>query len=202
MKDLLIATRNQGKVRELSAMLGRMPLRLRSLSEFPETPEPEETGTTFTENAALKARFYAAHTGLWALADDSGLEVDALGGAPGVHSARYAGRDASDAERTSLLLHNLERTKDRQRRARFVCVIAIHDPFDGALHTFSGTCEGSIAARPRGTHGFGYDPVFVPSGYEQTFGELSAEVKQHLSHRARALQSAIAFLEEHLRSSP
>ena len=200
--ELLIATHNAGKVRELEILLAGLPLRLRSLAEFPEIVEVEETGATFAENGALKARGYAAQTRLWTLADDSGLEVDALGGAPGVLSARYGGAGASDAERTARLLAELSRTDDRQRRARFVCVIAIADPAARIAHTSMGTCEGSIALAPRGENGFGYDPVFIPDGYEESFGELSAEIKRRISHRARALEGARTFLFNHLPQRP
>lgn len=194
-KELLIATRNAGKVCEVEMLLERLPLRLRSLSEFPEIVEVEETGATFAENAALKARGYAAQTRLWTLADDSGLEVEALGGAPGVFSARYAGGAcASDGERIVHLLTELSRTGDTERRARFVCVIAITDPDARLVNTSTGTCEGSIALAPRGMNGFGYDPIFIPDGYQQSFGELSPEIKQHISHRARALEAARSFL--------
>lgn len=198
--ELLVATRNEGKAREFAALLGAAPLRVRSLADFPHAPEVEETGATFAENAALKARAYASATGLWTLADDSGLEVDALGGAPGVFSARYGGL-ATDAGRTARLLEELARTNDRARRARFVCVIALALPPSDRLHLFEGTCEGRIARAPRGTHGFGYDPVFCPDGYRQTFGELPDETKANLSHRARALQKALAFLHQLLRAN-
>jgi XTP/dITP diphosphohydrolase len=133
------------------------------------------------------------------LADDSGLEVAALGGAPGVYSARYAGVGATDAERTSKLLLELASTGDEERRARFVCVIALADAEGAQVETFTGTCEGSIAREPRGTHGFGYDPVFIPDGYQESFGQLSSAVKHKISHRARALQKACAFLLERFR---
>ena len=199
LPELLIATRNAGKVREIISLCADMPLRLRSLADFPETIEAEETGATFAENASLKARFYAAQTGLWALADDSGLEVDALGGAPGVRSARYAGPNATDAERVTLLLRELGHAgAEAGRRARFICAIAIVDPATGTAHIFSGKCEGQIAHAPRGTKGFGYDPVFIPEGYQQTFGELPAHIKQRISHRARALAAAHVFLYQKL----
>ncbi|HEX8335441.1 MAG TPA: non-canonical purine NTP pyrophosphatase, partial [Pyrinomonadaceae bacterium] len=136
------------------------------------------------------------YTGLPAVADDSGLAVDALGGAPGVRSARYAGREATYAERMSKLIGELDATGDTERRARFVCVIAVADPAAGTLHTFEGTCGGRIAPAPRGAGGFGYDPLFIPDGHERTFGELPAEVKQTLSHRARALGQAVKHLRE------
>lgn len=200
--ELLIATRNDGKVREFASLLADVPLlRIRGLAEFPQTTEVEETGSTFEENASIKARAYAAQTRLLTLADDSGLEVEALGGAPGVFSARYGGRQDSDAGRTRHLLAELELTGDLQRRARFICVIAVARPQDDALNLFKGQCDGHIARQPRGTNGFGYDPVFIPDGYSQTFGELSSKVKQHLSHRARALRPALAFLQRYLRDA-
>lgn len=194
--ELLVATNNSGKVRELSQLLSDFPLRLRLLKEFPDIDEAEETGETFAENATLKALHYSAGAGLLTLSDDSGLVVDALGGAPGVRSARYAGREATYAERMSKLLGELGATGDEARRARFVCVIAVADPAAGTLHTFEGTCEGHIARAPRGTGGFGYDPLFIPEGHDQTFGELPAEVKHILSHRARALAHAVKHLRE------
>lgn len=193
--ELLIATRNAGKIQELQSLLSALShLRLRNLTEFPDVADVEETGQTFTENATLKARGYAQQTGLWALADDSGLEVEALGGAPGVYSARYAGADASDRDRIKQLLAELSQTSDRARRARFVCVIVIADARGEIANLATGNCEGTIAPVPRGTHGFGYDPIFVPDGYEQTFGELSAEIKERISHRARALRATLSFL--------
>ncbi|HEX8492599.1 MAG TPA: RdgB/HAM1 family non-canonical purine NTP pyrophosphatase [Pyrinomonadaceae bacterium] len=198
LSELLIATHNPGKILELEASLGMLSLRLRSLREFPSIPEVEETGMTFTENAVLKASTYGRQSKLWTLADDSGLEVDALGGAPGVFSARYAGPEASDAERVTLLLEELSRKDDGRRSARFVCVIAIADPDGRVAHVAQGSCEGHLAPAPRGTGGFGYDPIFIPNGYRQTFGELPSEVKQSISHRSRAFQAASAFLRQRL----
>ena len=194
--ELLVATNNAGKVRELSLLLADLPLRLRLLSELGGITEAEETGTTFVENATLKALHYSAHTRLLTLSDDSGLSVDALGGAPGVYSARYAGARATYAERMARLLGEIEAAGGGERRARFVCVIAVTDPATGALETFEGTCEGRIARAPRGMGGFGYDPLFIPEGYDQTFGELPEEVKHTLSHRARALARAARHLRE------
>jgi XTP/dITP diphosphohydrolase len=200
LSELLIGTRNAGKILELQSLLSALPqLRLRGLTEFPAIADVEETGRTFTENAALKAREYAKQTGLWALADDSGLEVEALGGAPGVYSARYAGAGASDEDRIERLLDNLSQSGDAARRARFVCVIAISDPHGEIANLSTGICTGAIAHAPRGTNGFGYDPVFVPDGYEQTFGELSAKIKEQISHRARALEAARSFLIDSFR---
>src|SRR5215213_11696478 len=153
--ELLIATTNQGKIVELRSLLHSLPLCLRSLAEFPSTEEVEETGNTFSDNAVLKARAYARQTGLWTLADDSGLEVDALGGAPGVFSARYGGEGLTDADRVTRLLGELSRVDAKDRLARFVCVIAIADPLGQVMNLSAGTCEGRIVHAPRGTHGFG-----------------------------------------------
>jgi XTP/dITP diphosphohydrolase len=192
--ELLIATHNAGKIRELTALLSNLPLRLRRLSEFPQIEEVEETGETFAANAELKARLYSRQTNLWTLADDSGLEVDALNGAPGVLSARYGGANATDAERNALLLAALNGTDEPQRTARFTCAIALHEPKAKTTKLFAGTCEGRISRQPRGNNGFGYDPLFIPKGYAQTFGELPDELKQQLSHRARALLAVRAYL--------
>lgn len=192
--ELLVATNNAGKVRELSQLLSGAPLRLRLLTEFDGVEEAEETGTTFAENAVLKALHYSAHAGLLTLSDDSGLAVDALGGAPGVYSARYGGSDATYAERMAKLLAEVEAAGGEQRSARFVCVIAVADPSDDTIETFEGVCEGRIAHAPRGTGGFGYDPLFIPEGFDQTFGELPEQVKHSLSHRARALARAVRYL--------
>jgi XTP/dITP diphosphohydrolase len=192
--ELLIATHNAGKIRELTALLSSLPLRLRRLSEFPQIAEVEETGETFAANAELKARLYSRQTNLWALADDSGLEVDALNGAPGVLSARYGGANATDAERNARLLAALSGTGEAERTARFVCAIALHEPKGATTQIFAGTCEGRITQHPRGHHGFGYDPLFVPEGYDHTFAELPDDLKQQLSHRARALAAVRAYL--------
>jgi XTP/dITP diphosphohydrolase len=197
-RELLVATNNPGKLRELTQLLSALPIRLRGLAEFPHVPEVDETGATFAENAVLKACAYSQQIGLWTLADDSGLEVDALGGAPGVFSARYAGAGATDAQRRQRLLAELGSTGDDERRARFVCVIALARPGSSTSDTFTGVCAGRIARQERGDGGFGYDPLFVPDGYEQTFGELPDEVKQFISHRARALAAARDFLSAQL----
>jgi XTP/dITP diphosphohydrolase len=192
--ELLVATNNAGKVRELARLLADLPLRLRLLSELGDIPEAVETGETFAENAMLKATHYSSLSGLVALSDDSGLAVDALGGRPGVYSARYAGPHATYDERMHRLLEELAAAGDAERRARFVCVIAVADPSTGEVRTFEGVCEGRIARAPRGTNGFGYDPLFVPEGHAQTFGELPDEIKRDISHRARALAKAARFL--------
>lgn len=195
-KSILIATQNRGKLREFKNMLSMLPMRLLSLSDFPDVVEVDEVGVSFAENAVLKAQGYAAQTGLVALADDSGLEVSALGGAPGVYSARYAGSMASDELRVEKLLKELSLTEDTERRARFVCVIAIFDQLTGKTVTFDGICEGHIAHEPHGENGFGYDPVFVPDGYIDSFAALSTDIKQQISHRSRALKAATVYLDQ------
>ena len=199
-RELLLATRNAGKIRELRDLLEGAPFALRSLAEFPRVPEAEETGETFEENAAIKATFYGRATGVLTLADDSGLEVAALGGAPGVRSARYAGESSSYDVKIARLLEEMRRSGTEDRGARFVCVAALYDPAAGSLHTFRGECCGRIADEPRGAGGFGYDPVFVPDGYEETFGQLSSDIKQRISHRARAVMAAREFLVKSSRS--
>ncbi len=191
---LVLATKNNGKIRELAELLNGLPIRLCNLNEFKDSAEPEETGATFTENAVLKARYYALHTGVWALADDSGLEVESLGGAPGVFSARYGGENMSYAEKIDRLLGKMKSAGDDNRKARFVCAMAIADE-DGNIQFLSeGVCDGKIAAGPRGANGFGYDPVFIPEDFSESFGELSDEIKQKISHRSRAIEKIIRFL--------
>jgi XTP/dITP diphosphohydrolase len=192
--ELLVATRNPGKITELRELLADLPFQLRGLDEFPQIADVEETGTTFAENAFLKAKTYAKKTGLYALADDSGLEVEALGGAPGVFSARYAGENATDAEKINKLLNELKETDNKERVARFVCVMALAGKTGEIIHFEEGFCAGRIAASPYGTNGFGYDPVFIPEDFQQTFGELPENIKQKISHRARAVEKIIRFL--------
>jgi XTP/dITP diphosphohydrolase len=185
---LLIATNNPGKLREYAALLAGLPLTLVSLAEAGVSAEVEENGATFAENAMTKARVYCARSGLPTLADDSGLEVDALGGAPGVRSARYAGPGASDAERYRKLLDALGSRPAAERSARFRCVVALALP-GGELITADGVCEGQIGYAPRGEHGFGYDPVFFMPAIGLTMAELAPEVKNRISHRARAVMA-------------
>lgn len=192
--QILTATKNAGKVRELERLLADLPLRLRSLNEFPDVGEAVESGATFAENAVLKAKFYALQTGLWSLADDSGLEVEALGGAPGIFSARYAGVKAADEENIQKLLSELNKISGDNRRARFVCAMAICDNGGEIKYTAEESCEGAISLTPSGANGFGYDPIFIPDGFEQTFGELSPLIKQKISHRARASKKIIEYL--------
>jgi len=194
MRSLLLGTRNPGKVIEITNILAASGWSFSSLQEFPDVGEAEENFVTFAENAIAKACFYSSATGLSALADDSGLEVAALGGAPGVFSARYAGAHASDADRRALLLSELGKTGDSNRRARFVAVVAIATSAGEILNLSEGICEGTITFSPRGTGGFGYDPLFVPDGYDQTFAELPDAIKNLISHRARALLGTREFL--------
>ncbi len=186
---ILLATGNTGKVRELRELMADSPVQPVDLTEFPHIVEPEETGSTFLENAELKAKSYSLQTGLWALADDSGLEVEALNGAPGVFSARYAGANAGNEKRIKKLLDELGNTESR--RARFVCVMAVADENGTIKFNAEGICNGSIAFRASGEGGFGYDPIFIPDGFSETFGELPNEVKQQISHRKRAIVEII-----------
>lgn len=198
--ELLIATKNVGKIRELENLLAGLPIILRNASEFEDVIEPEETGETFADNAILKARYYAEKTGLLALADDSGLEVEALNNAPGVFSARYAGENATNEERTAKLLNELEQTNDEKRLAKFICVMAISSEKGEIKFLTEGLCQGKISVNPTGTNGFGYDPIFIPDGFEHTFGEISSEIKQKISHRGRAMEKIIEFLRNFVTS--
>lgn len=194
--QILVGTNNAGKVRELKSLLADMTIELHSLDEFENIIEPEETGETFAENADLKAVYYSEKTGLATLADDSGLEVAALNGAPGVYSARYGGKDSSHAEKIVKLLEELENLKSQDRSARFVCVISLTNEKGEVIFRAEGVCDGKIANEPRGENGFGYDPVFIPEGFDETFGELSGEVKSNLSHRGKAIEKIIRFLRD------
>jgi XTP/dITP diphosphohydrolase len=197
---LLVATGNKGKLRELRDLLGGVPVELVGLEDVGCVVEIEETGATFAENAALKASGYARLVGILTLADDSGLEIEALGGRPGVLSARYGGEDVGFDSKMAMLLEELERSGDKDRRARFVCSIAIADAKGEIVYSADGICSGRIASGPRGTNGFGYDQIFIPDGFEETFGELSDAVKSKISHRARAFCEIIPFLQGFLRS--
>lgn len=191
---LVLATKNPGKVREMRGLFGELPLKVLSLTEFPAVADVEETGTTFRENAELKAREFARQTGQPCLADDSGLEVAALGGAPGVYSARFGGENTGYDEKIAKLLSLVEESGSEDRRARFVCVMSLADVDGRIVHTVEGECRGRIADRPSGSGGFGYDPIFIPDGFAQTFGELSDEVKARISHRARAAELVSRYL--------
>jgi len=192
---LLIATHNRGKLIEYQAMFADVPVELVTLDDVGIRDEVEETGATLAENARLKALTYARASGLLTLADDSGLEVDALGGEPGVRSKRYAGDNVSDAERNAFLLARLRDVPAGQRTARFRCAIAIATP-DGKLWETDGTCEGEIAFDARGTNGFGYDPIFHVTARGVRMAELSTTEKNRVSHRARAAEKARRILLE------
>ena len=192
--QLLVATKNNEKVAELKNLLSNFPVRLRSLREFVDAGDVKETGENFKENAALKAQGYALHTGLWSLADDSGLEVEALRGAPGIFSARYGGKSATDQVKIKKLLRELNKKQNDERFARFVCAMAISDEKGEIKFVAEGICNGRISLEPRGNNGFGYDPIFIPAGFNETFGELSSEIKQQISHRAQASKKIIQYL--------
>jgi len=187
--ELVVATRNRHKTREIQPILGRK-FSVRDLGAHPEVSEIRESGTSFEENAKLKALAASKQLPALVIADDSGLEVDALGGAPGIYSARYAGANATDTDKIDKLLRELARVRATEdgRRARFRCVVALARN-GNLLGTFEGTAEGSIADEARGDSGFGYDPIFIPEGLKQTFGELPTEVKNTISHRAKAVRA-------------
>ncbi len=194
--EIVIATGNAGKAREFRDLLGAGRAWL-SLADFPGVAEVPETGHTFRANACLKAAGYALATGRWALADDSGLAVDALGGKPGVYSARWAAmHDAGtgDAANNALLLSQLADVPDERRAARFVCVLALADPTGRVVLTASDTMDGRLLRSPRGANGFGYDPIFVPTGHDVTSAELTADDKHRISHRGRALRQLRTML--------
>lgn len=189
MRPLLVATTSRHKFEEYRELLAGLPFELRSLADAGIGEDIDETGQSFEENATLKAEHYAGISGMLTLADDSGLEVDALQREPGVHSRRWAGDDASDEDRNRLLLQRLAGVPDEERTARYRCVIALAVP-GRATQTVEGSCEGRIAQQPAGSNGFGYDPLFFVPELNQTFGEAPPEVKNRLSHRGRAAQAA------------
>ena len=192
-QQLLIATKNMGKVREYRDLLADLPFDILSLADVGIDADVEETGKTFAENAILKARTYARLSGLLTWADDSGLAVDALGGWPGVHSARHAGPDATDADRIAILLQRLSDVPPEDRGAAFHCVVAIATP-DGRVWTTDGMCAGVIIDQPAGSGGFGYDPVFFVPELGRTFAELTSEQKNAISHRGIAARKAADLL--------
>ena len=193
-EQLLLATNNQAKVREYQSLLRDLPYQLVTLAEQGITTAVSEDGETLEENASIKAKAFAAESQLLALADDSGLEVDALGGEPGPLSARYAGEGASDIERIDYLLARLKDVPGEERTARFRCVIAIATP-DGKVELCSGECRGLITLEPRGDHGFGYDPVFYLPELGKTMAELPLPLKNRVSHRGQAARNARQVLE-------
>ena len=194
---LLIGTANRGKVTEIKRVLKDLPLKLNVISDFPDLNLPDECGQTYVENAIIKAQSYAGQTGLWTLADDSGLEVTSLDGLPGVRSARFGGEGLSDADRVNLLLSKLLTVED-ERSARFICAMAIAKPSGEVVNMAHGTCPGSIAKAPSGDQGFGYDPVFIPAGYHMSFAEMRLSSKNSISHRGQALAATREFLERFL----
>jgi XTP/dITP diphosphohydrolase len=201
MQDrLLVGTRNEGKVREIKELLSDLPLYLSDLSDFPHLAEVEETAATYLDNAILKAVGYAQATKLWTIAEDSGLEVVALNGAPGVFSARHAGEHASTSDRNMKVLSEVRENGDIDRSARFICVSAVASSDGQVLHSAEGVCYGTIAPDPRGSNGFGYDSIFIPDGFSETFGELPTAIKQEISHRARAFHQMSQFLVHLFRS--
>lgn len=195
---LLIATRNPGKLREIQELLGSLPGEVVSLADYPKIPEQEETGASYTENAAMKARAASEATGLWALADDSGLEVEALGGEPGVRSKRYEGEETPFPAKMTKILEKLQGIRGKKRKATFRCVAAVANPI-ASVTVCQGECEGVIAEEMRGENGFGYDPIFFYPPLGKTFGELTPEEKNRVSHRAKALAKAKNVLLEFLR---
>lgn len=199
MNQILAGTSNKHKVEEFKRALTHLlpDLQILMTSDFPSFPDVEENGSTFEENASIKAKHASAFANMPAFADDSGLEVMALNGSPGIYSARYAGEKASDAEKMAKLLSEMKGKSDR--RARFVCVIALAAS-DGKCQLFRGEVYGVIAHEPAGSQGFGYDPIFIPDGYDKTFGELGAEIKEKISHRAAALEKMTEFLKNELKN--
>lgn len=199
MKELLIATTNPGKVREYRELLVSFPVRVLGLDDLPESyPIVEETETTFRGNAMLKAEYYHRNSGILTLADDSGLEVDALDGRPGVYSARYGGEGLKSEDQVQLVLEEMKDVPPPKRSARFICSIAIYG--DGVEEIFEESCEGWIGSQPLGSNGFGYDPIFVDYKTGQTFGQLTSAEKATRSHRGKALKKATEFLRQFLAS--
>ena len=201
MTTYVLATTNPNKVREIRALLDGVAVEIVGLDRFPALEAPEETGATFAENAALKARFYAEATGLPAIAEDSGLEIDALGGVPGVESARFHGAHSTYPEKFAALYELLDRAGSRDSTARFVCAVAVAD---GSVVVFEtrGAVEGRISPEPRGAHGFGYDPIFFYPPEGRTLAEVPDEVKRAVSHRGAAFRGVRDWLERRRTSVP
>jgi XTP/dITP diphosphohydrolase len=192
---LVVGTRNRKKGEELRELLVSRGLDVLTLGDFPDTIDVVEDGDSFAANAELKASQQARHLGHWVLADDSGLEVDALGGAPGIYSARFAGQNASDEQNNARLLEQLGDTPLEKRTARYVCRVAVADPTGIIRAESQGVCRGRIRYEPAGSNGFGYDPLFELVEYNRTFGELGPAVKRALSHRSRALRAILPKLD-------
>lgn len=196
MKSIVLATRNAGKLKEISGLFAGCDYRFISLRDLPRIPEVPENGSSFEENALIKAREIFRVMQLPALADDSGLEVEALGNRPGIFSARYAGENVSYAANNKKLLEELKGLPPEKRHAHFRCVAAFVAP--GVEYVTEGICPGMIIDSPRGTGGFGYDPLFVPDGYQNTFAELSLDIKNSISHRSRAFRLMADYLKKYL----
>jgi XTP/dITP diphosphohydrolase len=196
---LILGTTNAGKLRELVELLAPHGIACRSLAGLTDAVDVEETGDTFAANAALKATLQAQALGSWVLAEDSGLVVPALDGAPGIYSARFSGPDATDVANNALLLERLRGESGRRRAAHYACHAALADPAGTVVATSSGSCGGLIAEAPAGSGGFGYDPLFIVPEYHRTFGELSGAVKAVISHRARAMRAMLPAILRHLR---
>jgi XTP/dITP diphosphohydrolase len=196
--ELLVATTNPGKFREVSAFLKNFPLKIVSLADLVDAPAVTEDGATFEENAVKKARALAEFSGLLTLADDSGLEVDALNGAPGIYSARYAGAECDDHKNNEKLLSDLRSVSEEKRSARFVCALALCSPGSKKIAdwTVREVCEGRIAFSLQGTHGFGYDPLFFYPPMNKTFGEIERDTKSTVSHRGKALKRLAVELRD------
>lgn len=186
MKEIFIATKNKGKVKEFQDFFAPYNVSVTSLLDHPDLADVEETGKTFEENAILKAEQIAVRVNQTVLADDSGLVIDALDGRPGVYSARYAGEERNDQANMERVLMELKGVGDENRTARFICVLAIATP-NGDTTCFTGNCEGKISTVQKGDHGFGYDPIFIPEGYELTMAQLSSQEKNKISHRKHAM---------------
>ncbi len=193
---ILLATKNKGKIREMNRLFADLEIEFVGVDTVDNPPDVVEDGTTYHENALKKAMTYYNLSGLPTLAEDSGLEVEALQGAPGVYSARYAGEQATDAENNKKLLKALENVPDEKRQARFVSVLCL--VLDGKPYFFEGEVKGRILKEPEGTSGFGYDPIFCPQGFDHSFAVLGEEVKNRISHRARAIERLKEFLEKRL----
>jgi XTP/dITP diphosphohydrolase len=192
--EIVLATRNTKKVEEIKRAVGDMPISIMTIDDFPGCPEAEEDGITFQENAVKKAIAVAYYTGKPSLADDSGLEVYVLNNAPGILSSRYSGEGADDSKNIEKLLNEMRAIIDEKRNARFVCCLALAFP-DGRLEIFTGQVEGKIGREQKGSHGFGYDPIFYPKGHDRTFAEMSADEKDSLSHRGEALREFQKYLK-------
>jgi XTP/dITP diphosphohydrolase len=197
LNKIVIASRNAGKVKEIKQLLEGMNLQILSATDFPQVPQFKETGNSYRENALIKAKAVYDYVKLPVIADDSGIEVNALNLAPGVYSAIYAGEDADDIKNRNKLIDEINKSADSDRSAKFVCVLVY---FDGKTAVFfEGECIGKVITEERGNAGFGYDPLFIPEGYDKTFAELEQSVKNRISHRAKAVSGLIDYLKKHCR---